>query len=520
MDAAKKVALNTFYLYGKMLITMFISLYSTRLILGALGVEDFGIFNLVAGVIAMLSFLNAAMAVSTQRYLSYCLGANQIEKQKAVFSSSVVLHLIIGVGAVIILEVLGAFLFSGWLNIPLDKIGIAKLVYQFMIVSTFFTINAVPYDAAINAHENMLFEAIVGILESLGKLGIAFWLLYTSAEKLILYGILISSLIILLRIVKGIYCYKKYEECSVRTKSFFDFKLFKEMLTFASWNLFTSFCNVIRDQGLAIVLNNYLGVVINAAYGIASQVNGQLSAFSSNINKSLKPQIVKSEGAGDRNRMLKLSMLSCKLAFFLLALIAIPLIIEMKYVLALWLNKVPDYAVIFCRLVLIMSMIQQTTWGLGIAIQSVGKIKVYQVVMGILLIMNLPMALILMRTGFYAYTVFVGSIVIEIISAGLTVYFAHKKAGLNVKNFIVQTLLFPYGTIIIATIIAVLPQFIMEDNFIRLIVTTAISTGLILLIGWYFVLLKEEKEKFRELLQSFINNNLILIKLRIKPIDN
>jgi Na+-driven multidrug efflux pump len=178
MKSAKRVVKNTGFLYGKMVITIFISLYSTRLILNALGAVDYGIFTLVGGVISMLSFINGAMIIATQRYLSISLGANDFPRLKAVFSTSVILHLIIGLIIVLLLEIAGFFLFDGYLNIPAERIGTAKIIFHFMVISTFFTINAVPYDASINTHENMLFDAIAGIFESLLKLGIAIWLIY------------------------------------------------------------------------------------------------------------------------------------------------------------------------------------------------------------------------------------------------------------------------------------------------------------------------------------------------------
>lgn len=502
MESAKRVALNTSFLYGKMLITIFISLFSTRLILGALGVDDFGIFNLVAGVIGMLSFLNSAMSISTQRFLSFYLGANEKEKLSAVFTTSVLLHLIIGVIVVLTLEIAGYFLFRGGLNIPENRLQVAKFVFHAMVISTFFTINAVPYDATILAHENMLFDAIVGIFESLSKLAIAIWLVYTDLDKLMLYGILIASLTVVIRIIKGAYCTRKYDECSFHFITS-DMKSMKEMSSFAGWNLFSTSCNVIKDQGMTVIFNLYIGLAANAAYGIANQVNGQLSAFSSNINKAFKPQIVKSEGGGDRLRMLKLASLTCKLSFFLLAFFAVPLVIEMNYVLDLWLKSVPQYAVIFCQLILIKTLIVESTWGLGMAIQSVGKIRAYQIVEGVLHLVNLPMAILLLSFGFSISLVLTGSIIVEIIVGATTVYFAHKIAGLVVKDFLIYTLFFPVVGVIMAAIFAYFPHYFMDESFTRLILTVILSSVIILFMGKSVGLSKEEYTVIRDLMKLF-----------------
>ena len=241
MQESKRVVKNTGFLYGRMLITIFISLYSTRLILSALGEVDYGIYSLIGGIIALLSFINSSMSISTSRYISYYLGANDEHKLKSAFNTSVVLHLIIGLSVVLLLEIGGLFLFNGFLNIPADRLGTAKIVYQCMIVSTFFSINAVPYGATINSHENMLFLSLVGIFESVVKLGIALLLIGANGDKLVLYGILMACLSIMLRIFMSAYCQRKYEECRTKIKSFFDIRLLKEMLSFAGWNGYSLF---------------------------------------------------------------------------------------------------------------------------------------------------------------------------------------------------------------------------------------------------------------------------------------
>ena len=414
MNSTKRIIINTFFLYGKMAITITVALFSTRIVLNELGVVDFGIFNLVAGVIGMLSFLNAAISASTQRYLSFYLGSGKINKLKAIFNSSILLHLVIGLVVVVLLEIGGVLLFNGILDIPVIRINTAKIIFHFIVISTFFTINSVPFDAVINAHENMLFDAIVGILESLGKLSIAIWLIYTDYDRLIIYGLLFAILTILIQIVKGTYCYVKYEECHTKFKTYFQWVLFKDMFSFAGWNLFGALSGLGRNQGLAILFNLFYGVVVNAAFGIANQINGLINVFSLNMLKALNPQIVKSEGNGDRVRMLKLSMKASKFSFFLISFFAIPLIFEMPYILKLWLKIIPDYTIIFSQLTLIITLINQLSIGLQTAVQSIGKIKLYQTVVGGFLLLNLPISYFLLRFGFPIYSPLISIIVIEI----------------------------------------------------------------------------------------------------------
>jgi O-antigen/teichoic acid export membrane protein len=493
MQAAKRVAVNTGFLYGKMLITMVIVLYSTRLVLDALGVDDFGIFNLVAGVISMLSFLNAAMATSTQRYMSFNIGARNEGKLNSVFRTSVILHLFIGIIIVILLEVVGLFLFNGFLNISENRIPTAKIVYQFMVISTFFTINAVPYDAAIIAHENLLFDAIVGVFESVLKLGIAIALSFSQNDRLILYGILMAVLIILIRIIKSIYCFRKFDECKFNRKASFDITLLKEMFSFASWNTFGALCGMGRNQGIAIILNVFFGTVVNAAYGIANQVNSQLFSFSSNMLKALNPQIIKSEGSGDRERMLYLSMVASKYGFFLLAIFGIPLIFEMPFVLKLWLNNVPEHTVIFCRLILIATLTNQLTIGLQTAIQSTGKIKLYQMFVGGIILLNLPIGWILLTLDFPAYSVIVSMIFIELLACISRIIFLNRIAGLSITKYF-QNVIYKIAVPIMITVIIIGILYINLDyGYLRVILLSFVSTLVILISIYTTGLIEKER---------------------------
>lgn len=514
MQPAKRVIKNTGFLYVRMLITIFISLYSTRLILNALGEVDYGIFNLIGGVVAMLSFINGAMIIATQRYLSIYLGAGDAKKLKSVFNSSIILHLAISLIIVLLLETGGFFLFHGGLNIPADRIGTARIIFHFMVISTFFTINAVPYDASINSHENMLFDALVGIFESIIKLGIAIWLVYSAFDKLVLYGLLMAALTIMIRLIKSIYCSRKYEECRIRLKLDLDIRLLKEMVSFAGWNVFGLFCSVLKSQGLAILLNLFFGIVVNAAYGIANTVNSNIRAFSANMIRAILPQITKSEGSGDRERMLRLSVFASKMSFFLLAVFAIPIIIEMPFILKIWLKTVPENSIIFCQLILIISLIYQITIGMMAAITSVGNIKVFQIVVGAVEIFNLPFAYVLVKLGLPAYSVLIGLIFLEIIAGGLKIWFAHKVAGLDINDFLIKTLMNSMITVAISAILASLLRYIMPEGFLRVIGVGFVSTLSLIIAVKYIALTSGENEKIREtILSLYINvRKSLLIK--------
>jgi O-antigen/teichoic acid export membrane protein len=305
-----------------------------------------------------------------------------------------------------------------------------------MSVSVFFTIIAVPFTASLNAHENMLWIAIINIIESVIKLGIAFSLFYfIQSERLIVYGILMAVLRSMITFVLyAAYCLKRYVECSVRNYHV-NKSLIKELSGFAGWNLFGSLCGLGKIQGLAIILNIFFGTVVNAAYGIANQVSSQMSFFSATMLRALNPQIMKSEGMNDRQRMLRLSMMASKFGFFLLAFIAIPCIFEMPTILKFWLKNVPDYTVVFCSLLLIATMANQLTIGLQSAIQATGKIKTYQSVVGCILLSNLPVAYLLLKLGFPIYLILISAIVIELLACYFRLFFLKKQAGLSIKEY-------------------------------------------------------------------------------------
>ncbi len=266
-------------------ITVFISLYTTRLILESLGASDFGVFNIIGGAIVMLGFLNSTLANATQRFMSYAEGEGNLLKKKKVFNVSIVLHAGVALATGIILLIAMYPFFHGVLNIPSERVFAAKIIYLCTLLSTLLTIVNVPYDAIMNAHENMLYYSLVGIFESLLKLLVAFACVYTSSDKLILYGILMALIPFITLSIMKIYCHRKYEECVFGLHRYWDVSLVKQITSFFSWNFLTAISSLASFYGTGLVLNHFFGTVLNAAQGIANQVNGQLSNFSLNLMK-------------------------------------------------------------------------------------------------------------------------------------------------------------------------------------------------------------------------------------------
>lgn len=502
MSTANRVIKNTSYLYAKMGITMFVSLYTTRLILNSLGASDFGIFNIVGGAIAMLGFLNAAMASATQRFMSYAEGEGIKSKQKSIFNVSFMLHILISLLVGIALLIAGYFFFNGILNIPPNRIFAAQVVYGSLIISTMFTVMTVPYDAVMNAHENMLYYAIVGIIESFLKLAVAFACVYTTSDKLIVYGILMACIPLITLTIMRVYCHKHYEECVIDPKKHFNKKLMKEITSFAGWSFLDVSTGMTAQYGLGLVLNHFFGTILNAAQGIANQISGQLMTFSRNLMKAINPVIMKNEGAGNREAMLKISILGCKYSYLLLSFFAIPFIIEAPYILKLWLKNPPEWSILFCQMQLIRSLTEQLTLNLWSSISAAGEIKSFYKRKSILNILPILLTTILFYFNFPPYWLYITWIFCwGILTGGLIIYYAHKICGLKFSIYIKEAIVPCIFNSTITIILGLIPIYIMPSSINRLLCTITVCCSAFLLLV-ILLLTKEEKNVIQSLLNK------------------
>jgi O-antigen/teichoic acid export membrane protein len=493
MQAAHRVAKNTGILYIRMAITVFISLYATRLVLAALGVADFGLFNVVGGVVAMLGFLNSSMAAATQRFMSFAQGEGDLEKVKRIFNMSTILHALIAFLMVLVLEVAGYFFFNGILNIAPERIEVAKIIYHFMVLSTFFTVLSVPYEAVITSHENMLFYAILGILEAILKLAIALYITYSAFDHLVAYGFLMAGLSIFLLILRRIYCHRYYPECELNFSKYYEKSLMKEISSFAGWSLLGSASSMIANYGQGIVINVFFGTLVNAAQSIAAQISGQLGVFSVTLSKALNPLIDKSEGAGDRGMMLKATLGGTKISFFLLGFLYIPFLIKMPYILSLWLKNVPEFTVIFCRLLLIRNLIEQLYIPLTNALGAVGKIKEYQIVSSFLNILPILVAYFFFSFGFPPYMLYLVFLSFSAIMLFNVIYFAKINCGLQVGEFLKNIVFKCFIVFIFALLVSTLPIFVINDKLIQLVAVGAVGSISYLTLIWFLALSETEK---------------------------
>lgn len=494
MGTAERVIKNTGILYIRMALTIFLNFYSTRLILEVLGVEEFGIFNVVAGTIAVLSFLNNAMASATQRFISIAEGAGKVSEVHKIFNSSFVLHLLIAVLVAVVLELVGYVLFESVLKIPENKIGAAQLVYQFMIVSTILTIVAVPYDAVINAHENMLMVAILGFLESIFRFIIAI-ALYQSAyqENLIMYGLFTSVSVTVILGIKVIYCRINYQECKLSLTNKVDRSKLKEMFTFASWNFLSSGSSILTMQGMAILLNRYFGVGVNAAHAISNQIAGQLMVFSNTLLKALNPVIVKSRGAGNKEFSVRSAYTGAKLSYCLFSIFSIPVIIEMPYLLGIWLKDVPEMAVLFARLTLVRLAVTQLSITLSTAIEADGKIKGMSLWTSFAYFAVLPVSLVLFHLGLQSFWIYVSLIFMSVGLLIIRLYYGSIFNVFDAKKYVTEVVLPCLSASAATYLVSICLKYMIPESFISSIIIFVVSGITFCVISFTFLLDKSER---------------------------
>lgn len=506
MTTAKRVIKNTGFLYIKMAVTVFISFYTTRLILNSLGASDFGIFNIVGGAIAMLGFLNSTLANATQRFMSYAEGEGNLDEKIKIFNVSVLLHFIIAIVTIILLLGVMYPLFNGILNILPERIHAAKIVYVSLIFSTTLTIINVPYDAVMNAHENMLYYSLIGILESMLKLFVALCCVFTSHDKLVLYGVLMAIIPLITLSIMKLYCHRNYEECIFAFRKYWDFCLIKKIASFSGWNFLTAISSLFSVQGIGVVLNHFWGTTLNAAQGIAQQLNGQLSAFSMNLMKAVNPVIVKNAGAKDVSRMNEVSIISSKYSTILILLFVIPFIVEIKYILRIWLTNVPDWAELFCILQFIQTIIIQSANAMATSIYAQGDIKGYAIYKSIMNVMPLILTYIAFRCGGSPFWLYIPMIHVWGIGGNVVIiFYAHKKCKLCIKSYFGDSVI-PICCVVATMLIAVIPiNMFVEESIVRLLFTFISSTIGLLFALIVFGMSKSERESFINTLYKILS---------------
>lgn len=487
----KRIAKNTLMLYFRMLLTMGVSLYTVRVVLEALGVVDYGLYNVVAGIVTMFSFFSGTMASASQRFFAFEIGRKNYDRLKKTFSITMTIYLMLAIVVFILAETVGLWFLNNKMTIPPERMNAVHWVYQFSILSFMMTMFSIPYNSAILANERMNVFAWISIIEVLLKLAIVFLLVIFSFDKLKLYAVLMFGVSTIVTVVYYVYSHQKLQE--TQYTFYWDKPLFMEILGFSGWNIIGAVANVLKIQGVNILLNVFFNPVVNAARAIAIQINSAITQLSINFFMALRPQIVKSYASKDFDNLNVLVIVGSKLGFFLMMLLAVPLLIETKYLLSLWLNDVPEYTIIFCRLMIVNSLIEAFNIPLVNAIQASGKIKWFQIFVSSLVLMNLPLSFVLYKINFPPESAMIVSIVISIICFIPRIYFAHKDGKISYKYFlhgvIVRTIPV-FFTVIISIYFTTL---FFAPSFYRLLITFFSSLLLSGILIFYVGLIKNER---------------------------
>lgn len=493
MQTSTKVILNTVVLYIKVVLSLVLALISVPLVLNALGASDYGLYNLVAGVVAMLSFLNNSMTVSSQRFMSVSMGEGDESKINSIYNTSFLLHFCLAVLVVIAFEIIGIFAVDK-LNILPERMWCAKIIYQFLILSTFANIIAVPFDALTNAKEDMIPFSVVELIGSILMLSVAFSIAHVSGDRLIYYGVCVALISILTLFMKYGWCRYAYKDYKINLFAYKNKFKIKEMLGFTGWNLFGGLAMIGRNQGVAVIINLFLGTVANAAYGIANQINGALSHFSATFQKAINPQLMKSEGMNDRSRLLRISYISSKFSVLAMAFFAVPLILEMDEVLIIWLkDSIPPFTVRLTQCILLLSLTYQYSAGIMSAIQATGRIRNYQILMGIILLMNIPIAYVILKFGYPIYYTTAAFVLLEVFSLCVRLFMANRLTEMDIVDYCNNVLIPTSIIILIPLLLSLIPYFLMEQSFLRLVIVCAIYCPTFILLMFRYALDKNQR---------------------------
>lgn len=511
MNNSQRVLVNTVAQYIRTAINIILSLFTVRIVLQTLGESDFGIYTLIGGVISMLSFLTNTMINSTQRFISYYQGKNDNNLTQRVFNTSNFIHIVIGIFVVLILEMLTPLLFNGFLNIPEERNAAARTIYHLVAIMLFFSFSTSPYKALITSHENIVYISIIEILDAILKVVLVIIMTILPYDKLIIYGYIMLFIQVFNYLALRIYSRKKYIECIPLSFTKVHKGLLSEILSFAGWNAYGTGCQLAQKEGLAIVLNRVMGAAVNSAYGIGFQVAGYMGTLSYAITNAIRPQITKAEGGGDREHALWLSNINSKAVFFLMSMLCIPCIFEIKSILSAWLVDFPMYTDLFCIMAMLTSIADSFTIGLTTINSAIGNIKRYTIIMNTPKLLVLPASYILLLYGFSVIHIAFIYIGTELIMAFIRIKLVAKEINLNVPCFfrdVIGREILP--TLLNVTICAIC-VFVFHFQY-RFIFTFCLSILFYSIFIYYLGLTSNERHILKNVLVAIKNRFISIIK--------
>ena len=491
-DNNKRIAKNTLMLYFRMLVMMAVSLYTSRVVLDTLGVSDYGIYNVVGGFVTMFSLISGAMTTATQRFLSFAIGEGKTKEVTSLFSTAVIIH--IGLALIILVagETIGVWFVANKMNFPPGRYTAAIWVFEFSLLTFLVSVINVPYNAAIIAYEKMSAFAYISIIEVVLKLVIVYLLLITPFDRLIFYAILMAVVQLGVQLIYASYTHRKIKTCHCNWK--LNHEYLKQMTSFVSWNLIGSLAGVCKDQGLNVVLNLFFGAAVNAARGVAVQVSTAINRFVTNFQMAMNPQIVKLYAAGDKPTMFKLVFRGSRFSYMLLLCLSLPVVIEAPFILNVWLVKVPQYTIIFLRLIIMIALVDSLSNTLITSMHASGKVRDYQIVVGGLSLLTLPLAYVLLKMGLAPYYAMVASLFISVVCLFARVALLVRTIDFPAISFLKQVALRMFIVTVISYVIPFLVYKAVNVNWFSFIYVCLISFISGVAASWFLGTEKHERE--------------------------
>lgn len=505
----KRIAKNTLFLYGRMLLIMGVSLFTSRVVLNTLGVEDYGIYNVVGGVVTMFAFLNSALITSTQRYLTFELGKRNQEQLNKVFTTSIYIHAIISLIIIILGETVGLCFFYNKMVIPETRMYAASWVYHLSILTMVVRVMSAPYNSVIIAHEKMKVFAVISIVEAVLKLLVVYLLLIGNFDKLILYAVLIASVQLFIRFLYTHYCNKHYEESKIEKT--FDKPLLKEMGKFAGWNVWGNLAFTLYSTGLNLLLNVFFGPVVNAARAVAVQIESIVAQFSNDFLVAVNPQITKFYAQNKLKEMHSLLFRAAKFTCFLLLLMSLPVAMEAKMVLTVWLKIVPEYTVPFLRVLLCVIIIDSMARPLMTAAAATGDVKKYQSIIGGILLSIVPVSYIVLKLGGNPVSVYIVHLIICIIAFVTRLFIIRPLIKLSIRRFFVSVVLPCIFVAAFSLLTAHMVKKVMPDTITYSVFVCVISALIVAVLAYVIGLTKGER--------TFINGKIFTVYSKILRCD-
>ena len=507
MRASNRIIVNTLVQYVRTILNLLLSLYSARLVLDILGVVDYGLYALVAGVVSMLSFFTNSLVSSTQRFLSVSQGKGDLQRLREVFSNSLLLHILLGLIVALLLESLSSILFDGFLNIPDGRENAAIILYQQVILMVYVSFIASPYRALLVSKENIVYASVIEVLDGVLKIVLVLLLPSIPLDNLVAYGWAMLLISFFNLGAFSIYAHAKYAECIFPHLRYFRFSYVKELSSYAGWVVYSTLCIALRTQGMAVVLNRVLGVAVNAAYGIGTQISGMVSFVSTSFNNAVAPQLMASEGGGNRERMWLLAKLESKFSFLLLAMIGIPTMFEMQFLLELWLVDVPPATMLFGCMFLSMQIIDMLTSGLGLANRAIGSIGVYTMLTYTPKLLVLPCGWLALDAGMPLGVICALMVIVEAVCMLLRIPLIMKEKGFDAANYS-REILFRTQIPVALSIIACCIIYFSLDFPFRFLLTFSVSIAVFAFAAYRWSLTNMEREKIVSILRG------IFVRLR------